>query len=82
MKRFVTGQARTQTTLFPVCPEDFIDEVNLVRVIEAVVEALDLRVLGFKRFDPCVTGRPGVLMMSTAIQVRELNFPQLVALAA
>jgi transposase len=58
MKRFVTGQARGQATLFPEYLEDFIAEDNPVRVIDAFVEELDLRGLGFKRADPAATGRP------------------------
>jgi transposase len=58
MKRFVTGQARGQATLFPEHLEDFIAEDNPVRVIDAFVEGLDLRELGFKRVDPLATGRP------------------------
>ena len=41
MKRFVEGIDRSQTTLFPECLEDWIDEDNPVRVIEAFVEGLE-----------------------------------------
>jgi transposase len=58
MKRFVTGQARGQSTLFPERLEDFITEDNPVRVIDVFVEELDLRELGFTRIDPLATGRP------------------------
>ena len=58
MKRFVTGQARGQATLFPERLEDFIAEDNPVRVIDVFVEELDLRELGFTRVDPLATGRP------------------------
>ena len=58
MKRFVTGQARGQAALFPEWLEDFVGEDNPVRVIDAFVEELDLRELGFKRVDPRTTGRP------------------------
>ena len=58
MKRFVTGQARGQATLFPERLEDFIAEDNPVRAIDAFVEGLDLRGLGFKRVDALATGRP------------------------
>ncbi len=47
MKRFVTGQARGQATLFPERLEDFVGEDNPVRIIDAFVEQLDLRELGF-----------------------------------
>ena len=58
MKRFIQGIDRSQSTLFPEKLEDFIAEDNPVRVIDAFVEALDLRQLGFEGIDPCTTGRP------------------------
>jgi transposase len=58
MKRFVEGTDRTQTTLLPESLEDYVAEDNPVRVVEAFVEELDLRILGFKSIDPAVTGRP------------------------
>ena len=58
MKRFIEGQARDQVTLLPECLEDWADEDNPVRVIDAFVEALDLGKLGFARVDPKSTGRP------------------------
>jgi transposase len=47
MKRFVEGADRGQSTLLPECLEDWIDENNPVRVIDAFVDALDLAELGF-----------------------------------
>ena len=38
--------------------DDFIDESNPVRVIDAFVEALDLAELGFEGVEPAATGRP------------------------
>ena len=58
MKRFVQGVDRSQATLFPEYLEDYIAEENPVRVIEAFVDALDLRGLGFEGVEPCATGRP------------------------
>ncbi len=58
MKRFVTGQAQGQATLFPERLDDFIAEENPVRFIDAFVEELDLREIGFKRVEPLATGRP------------------------
>jgi len=52
MKRFVTGQARGQATLFPERLEDFVGEDNPVRVIDAFVEQLELRELGFATVAP------------------------------
>jgi transposase len=58
MKRFVEGIDRDQSTLFPECLEDWIDENNPVRVIDVFVDSLDLAGLGFERVDPKATGRP------------------------
>jgi transposase len=58
MPRFVEGVPRTQATLFPERIEDYIDEDNPVRAIEAFVDALDLEQLGFHGMNPRVTGRP------------------------
>ncbi|MBT2772751.1 hypothetical protein J7J47_10985 [Halomonas sp. ISL-60] len=47
MKRFVAGKSRSQATLFPELPDDFVSEDNPVRAIEGFVDALDLKQLGF-----------------------------------
>jgi transposase len=59
MKRFVEGTDREQSTLFPDCLEDWIDENNPVRVIDVFVDELDLAELGFDGVAPETTGRPG-----------------------
>jgi hypothetical protein len=53
-KRFVQGADRGQSTLLPECLEDWIDEENPVRAIDAFVDALDLRDLGFDGVAPAV----------------------------
>ena len=58
MKRFVEGVDRGQSTLFPECLEDWIEEDNPVQVIDVFVEELDLGALGFASVDPAATGRP------------------------
>ena len=58
MKRFVDGVDRGQSTLFPECLEDWINEDNAVRVIDVFVDELDLAELGFGGVDPKATGRP------------------------
>src|SRR5262245_43810068 len=58
MRRFVEGTDRGQSTLFPECLEDWIDEDNSVRVIDVFVEELDLGELGFSGVEPEATGRP------------------------
>jgi transposase len=58
MKRFVLGVDRVQSTLLPGCLDDFIDESNPVRAIDAFVDALNLAELGFDGVSPAATGRP------------------------
>src|SRR3974390_2937682 len=58
MRRFVEGIDRGQTTLFPECLEDWIDENNPVRAIDVFVDELDLSELGFDGVAPETTGRP------------------------
>ena len=58
MKRFVEGADRGQSTLLPECLDDWIDEENPVRVIDAFVDALDLASLRFDGVEPAATGRP------------------------
>ena len=57
MKRFVEGADRGQSTLLPECLEDWIDEENPVHAIDAFVDALNLKELGFDGVDPAATGR-------------------------
>jgi transposase len=58
MKRFVEGQDRRRTALFPACIDDYVSEENPVRVIDASVAKLDLAELGFESVVPERTGRP------------------------
>ena len=58
MKGFVAGAERAQASLLPECLEDWVDESNPVRVIDAFVDALDLADLGFDGVEPEATGRP------------------------
>jgi transposase len=59
MGRYVEGQDRTQSVLFPERLDDWIHEDSTVRVIDVFVDELDLSKLGFERADPAATGRPG-----------------------
>ena len=58
MKRFIEGQDRAQSFLLPQSLEDFVNEDNPVRVIDAFVDELDLASLGFDSVQPEATGRP------------------------
>jgi transposase len=59
MAGYVEGVERSQATLFPDRLDDFVDADNPVRVVDAFVDALGLRELGFTRAAPASTGRPG-----------------------
>lgn len=58
MKRFIAGEDRSQSTLFPERLDDYIAEDNPVRVIDVFVDELNLGGLGFERVEPQATGRP------------------------
>src|SRR5687768_15002758 len=58
MGRYIEGQERTQSTLFPERLDDWIDEDNPVRAVDVFVGELDLVRLGFERAQPAETGRP------------------------
>ena len=58
MKRFIEGQDRGQSTLLPDCIDDYVDDENPVRAIDAFINMLDLAALGFD-IEPEATGRPG-----------------------
>jgi transposase len=58
MKRYVEGENRSQSTLFPESLDDYIAEDNPVRVVDVFVDELDLKALGFEGAEPEVTGRP------------------------
>jgi len=58
MKRFIEGWDRDQATLFPQRLDEAIGEDNPVRVVDAFIDALDLKELGFD-VTPEATGRPG-----------------------
>ncbi len=57
MKRYIENISRDQGTLFPDHLEDWINDENVVRVIDAFVDELDLVDLGFGLAE--ATGRPG-----------------------
>ena len=56
--RFVMGQDRSQSTLFPALFDDYIGDDNPVRAIDVFVDELRLGDLGFDGVQPHATGRP------------------------
>jgi transposase len=61
INRFIEGEPRTQSLLFPERLDDWIADDNPVRVIDAFVDELDLKELGFEGAVPAETGRPAAL---------------------
>ena len=57
--RYISGTDRSQTLLLPPAIDDYVEEENPVRFIDAFVDALDLTELGFARSMSERTGRPG-----------------------
>lgn len=58
LKQFIDGHARDQATSFPECLEDWLDEDNPARAVNAFIDSLDLDALRFAGVDPKATGRP------------------------
>src|SRR5436190_8692308 len=56
---YINGTARGQSVLFPRSLDEYIDENNAVRAIDAFIEYLPFAELGFVRGEPAETGRPG-----------------------
>jgi transposase len=64
--RHVTGDSRQQDTLLPPTLDDYVDADHPVRVIDAFIDTLDMKVLGFSKAATRDTGRkpyhPGDLL--------------------
>src|SRR5438874_7310771 len=58
MHRFIDGEDRMQPALLPNSLEDYVSEENPVRVVEVLIDELDLAALGFSGMTPAATGRP------------------------
>src|SRR6201998_4231711 len=56
---YIRGEAREQTTMFPVTLDELIPADHMCRVIESCVGRLDMTELDFVRAEPADTGRPG-----------------------
>jgi len=57
MSGFIQGTARTQSSLFPACLDDFVVENSAVRVIDVFIDELNIAGLGFQT-EPNKKGRP------------------------
>jgi transposase len=58
MSRFIEGENRYQSTLFPEALDDYVAEGTAPRIIDRFIDKLDISGLGFKAL-PADTGRPG-----------------------
>lgn len=56
---YIEGHSRDQMLLLPASVDDYVAADNPVRFIAAFVDDLDLGELGFDRYWPKATGRPG-----------------------
>ena len=70
MGRYIDGADRTQSVLFPERLDDWVEQDNPVRVVDAFVDALDLSSWGFDRAQAAETGRPGYRPRHTAQDLR------------
>jgi transposase len=57
-KRFIEVEARTQVCLLPGYLDDYVAEVNPVRVVDVFVDEFESGALGFEGVDPAAMGRP------------------------
>ena len=55
--RYKEGLEREQAVLFPGAIDDYVEENNLVRYIDAFVNRLNMLELGFTKSEPKETGR-------------------------
>jgi transposase len=58
MSEHIDGVHRKQTILFPDTLDEYVDQGNPVRFIDAFIDSLNLEKLCFKHSIPCETGRP------------------------
>jgi transposase len=69
---FIEGEDRHQIHLLPNTLDDFVDEENPIRVIDAYVDSLNLKELGFQVYSGTKAGqkpyrREDLLKLSTAL---------------
>jgi transposase len=55
---YIQGESRNQTYLLPPAIDDYITEDHPIRFLDAFVDSLGLKELGFDKAEPKETGRP------------------------
>ena len=58
MGRFIDGGERNQPSFLPASLEDYVEQDNPVRVVDAFIDELHLGAIGFAGVTPAATGRP------------------------
>ena len=71
--KYIEGTDRNQLTFLPDCIEDYIDENNPVRVIDAFVNSLNMDSLGFERALPRRSGPLTVKKIATTVKYWKRN---------
>lgn len=56
---YLGGSDRQQASFLPPTIDEYVAQDAPVRVVDAFVDTLDFQTLGFERFVPAATGRPG-----------------------
>jgi transposase len=56
---YVEGESREQCVLFPESLDEYVEESNPVRAIDAFIRYVRFDELKFERAEPAETGRPG-----------------------
>src|ERR1700716_2047518 len=75
MTRFVVGDDRSQSTLFPERLDDYLGEDNPIRAIDVFVDELDLIELGFGGVEARGDRKAG-LPSGDAVEDLRLRIPQ------
>jgi transposase len=55
---YIQGEDRNQIVILPDCVDNYVDVENPVRVIDAYINGLNIKELGFAKSEPNETGRP------------------------
>ena len=66
MGRFIEGADRRQPTLLSEALDDYVEDDNPVRVVDAIIDALDPEALGFGGVVREDTGRPATILRRSA----------------
>ena len=56
---YIQGENRNQKILLPETIDEYIEEDNITRLIDAFADNLNLEALGFEKSRPAAEGRPG-----------------------